>query len=378
MKVPTHALSAVVLSSFFVISGALSCEAQTLHAAVLASVVKIGVISSLDPIGAVWSSSANLGLNQAAKEINDRGGIQGKKIILVFEDDRFDPKQALAAYQKLVDVDQVDFIIGPQFEQTLTPVIPLAARDHRLLITTIGSTPLNSSPFPLVIHSVPPDKLAGKCLADVIRADHRRRVVFVMPQEAYSQTLAGFVKHYLGAVDSEQIDYLSETDDYKPLLLKVRQKKADALVIFFVTPEAAINIYRKMRELELMLPVYSNEVLHNSQILIEQAGSLAAGTVYCGTPFDERNGAFKNFMRALPQRPHLPLYAVVAYDTLNWLAALIEKHGTDQSAVQRAIFSQAYQGLLTTYTFDDLGDLSYTDFVAYEVTRGGFRIREGG
>jgi branched-chain amino acid transport system substrate-binding protein len=334
--------------------------------------IKIGVISSLDAIGASWSTSANLGLREAASEINQRGGVNGRKLELIFEDDRFDPKRAVSAYRSLRS-REVEIFIGPQFEQTLSPVIPIAAREGSLVVTTIASTPLNKEPASAVIHSVPTDRLAARCLADAIKRDGRKRVAFIMPQESYSQTFATFVKESLDGIALQQIDYVPERPDYNALILRTRQLRPDAVVFFFVTAEAAIEVFRRLEALDVDVPVYSNEVLHESKAFLEQAAPRAFGTRYCGINFNADKAEIRAFLRSLPERPILPLYSVIAYDTLHWLARALEESGGEVPSLRKAVSKVAHKGLLTEYSFDPLGDLQYDDFTVFEVTSGGFR-----
>ena len=74
--------------------------------------IKIGANLELTGNSASYGTSAKNGIEMAVKEINDAGGLLGKKIEVSYADNRSEATEAANAMQKLLD-DQVDFIVGP-------------------------------------------------------------------------------------------------------------------------------------------------------------------------------------------------------------------------------------------------------------------------
>jgi len=70
-------------------------------------IIKIGGIGPLTGSASTYGNSAKEGASLLIKEINDAGGINGKKIELIFEDDGATPDGAMQAFNKLVDKDSV-------------------------------------------------------------------------------------------------------------------------------------------------------------------------------------------------------------------------------------------------------------------------------
>jgi branched-chain amino acid transport system substrate-binding protein len=357
----------VGIAAFIIFNAAVPAQAQKEN-----QPVKIGVITSLDPVVAPWSDSANICLRQAAAEINKAGGIKKRRLELIFEDDRFLPKNALSAYHKLRNIDKVDFIIGPQFDQTMAAVSHLANKDKQLLISTIGTNPVNKEQYGYIIHAYPPDKFAGQALARRIIEDRRRKVAFIVPEESYSQNFANFVLDNLLDVEYQWFSYKPEIEDYKPLLLKAKYYRPDALIFLFLLPDTAAHIYRKMRELDIRLPIYTSETLHAHKQFLKEAGHLAEPTIYYIVDFDEKNPEIQALLDSLPEKPTLPLYCIVAYDTLHWLAELIKENGTNNETVKNAIYKMKYKGLFTTYEFDQYGDFPTSHWVSWRVTSKGY------
>lgn len=97
--------------------------------------IKIGAVISLTGFAAPWGEYAKNGMELAVKQINDTGGIQGKKVELIIEDDHTEGKDAVSAYNKLVSLNKVQGVIGGVFDFTAQPLIPLAQSNNLAFIS---------------------------------------------------------------------------------------------------------------------------------------------------------------------------------------------------------------------------------------------------
>jgi branched-chain amino acid transport system substrate-binding protein len=96
--------------------------------------IKIGAVISLTGFAAPWGEYSKNGIDLAVKNINEKGGIDGRNVEVVIEDDHTDAKDSVTAYNKLVNVDHVDGVIGSIFDFTSQPLIPLAASNKTTLL----------------------------------------------------------------------------------------------------------------------------------------------------------------------------------------------------------------------------------------------------
>ena len=101
---------------------------------------KIGAVLSLSGPAAAFGQTTANALELAAEEINANGGINGKHIELIIEDDATDGKKSAAAFTKLVTVDNVDAVIGGTFDFNYNAIAPLAEQYETVLITTQKSS----------------------------------------------------------------------------------------------------------------------------------------------------------------------------------------------------------------------------------------------
>src|SRR5215469_7413525 len=102
-----------------------------------ADTVKIGVITSLTGSQAAFGEAHKHGYEIALDEINNKGGIGGKKIELNFYDDQSKPDQAVQGVSKLVDQDEVPMIVGSYSSESTKAIIPaVTQRQVPLIIPT--------------------------------------------------------------------------------------------------------------------------------------------------------------------------------------------------------------------------------------------------
>lgn len=97
--------------------------------------IRIGAVVSLTGFAAPWGEYAKNGMELAVKSINNNGGINGRKIELIIEDDHTEGKDAVSAYNKLVSLDKVQGVIGGVFDFTAQPLIPLAQSNNLAFIS---------------------------------------------------------------------------------------------------------------------------------------------------------------------------------------------------------------------------------------------------
>jgi urea transport system substrate-binding protein len=86
--------------------------------------IKVGAVLPFSGGVELYGRQAKLGLDLAAKDINARGGILGRPVELVYEDDKTDPAAAVAATRKLVERDGVIAVVGPITSRNLDAMAP--------------------------------------------------------------------------------------------------------------------------------------------------------------------------------------------------------------------------------------------------------------
>ena len=107
---------------------------------------RIGVMESLTGPGETYGTVANQAKQLAVEEINAAGGVNGRMIELVVEDSKCSAQDAITAYNKLTDVDEVKIILGTSCSGAMLGAAPLAEEDGTILFSGLRQT-LTSQPL---------------------------------------------------------------------------------------------------------------------------------------------------------------------------------------------------------------------------------------
>lgn len=218
---------------------------------VTADTVKIGGYGALTGPYYLYGKLVMNGAEVVFNEVNKAGGIHGRKLQLVREDDRCDPATGIAAAKKLVHQHQVFMIHGggcsnsaiavrPEFEGAKIPWVVFAAVADEVTVPTspyIFSTALAAS---IESHAQLEFALShgGKKIAVISQRDAWGRA-------RYNPLQAAFKKKSLTPVADEEMT--PDANDATPQVLRLRQAGADAVIILLYPKPAAILMRDAMK-----------------------------------------------------------------------------------------------------------------------------------
>ena len=100
--------------------------------------IRIGVVTPLSGTYAGIGQQVKWGLDLAAAQINAAGGVMGRKLELIFEDEEANPAVATQKAEKLFQVNKVDFLTGTVNSGSTLAVGQVAERNNRLMATTVS------------------------------------------------------------------------------------------------------------------------------------------------------------------------------------------------------------------------------------------------
>lgn len=103
--------------------------------------ILIGFINHLTGDAAVYGQSMKKGTEVALKEINAAGGINGQEVKVIFEDDKLDSNQAIAAANKLIQQDKVSVIMGSGSSSLSLAIAPIIQEAGALQISSVSTNP---------------------------------------------------------------------------------------------------------------------------------------------------------------------------------------------------------------------------------------------
>lgn len=202
--------------------------------------IKIGASISLTGVAADFGQMSKKAMELAVEEINAKGGVEGRKVELYIEDDQTDPKSAVSAYRKLVDVQKTEAVIGGIFDFTAQPIFPLAEKDKVTFISPVnfvidGSFEMN--PYSFVMY--PGFDQVVSELDSVIASKNIKTLGMIRFESGFGESIQNTLKGIMGKQNGQ---FVLETykaigsSDFRTNILKLtdsklKDKKLDAVFL---------------------------------------------------------------------------------------------------------------------------------------------------
>ena len=203
-----------------------------------ASVIKIGSISALTGVGVAIGDEEHKGAQLAVEEINASGGVLGHPLELIAEDVSLDKlKTAPTVAEKLISVDKVVAIVGPQWDELAFPILPIIEKAHVPTIGPDSSPKLQEAEIHSYFFSTWYDNRVG--IRELLRFAQKkgiRTLAIIKPVGAgFWQYTADIMKSEAPAYNVKIIDEVDMGNplsvDFKTPLVKIKQENPDAIFI---------------------------------------------------------------------------------------------------------------------------------------------------
>jgi len=339
------------------------------------NVIRIGaagpMTGSQSKMGIDLKNAAEL----AVAEWNEKGGVLGKKIVLVPGDDQADPKQAVAIANKYVNQKTVA-IVG---HWNSNCSINAASYYHNAKIVMIS--PASTNPrltlqgYTTVFRVCGTDDQQGSVAAAfVLKSLKAKRVAVVHDKTTYGQGLADYFKKVVEEkVQVVFYDGITTGDpDYKSVLSSIRQAKPDVYFFGGVYPEAG-RLARQAKEVGLDVPMVTGDGVYDPTF-INIAGKAAEGTYVSFGREPAGLASASSFIEKYKLKYGEPgPYSIYAYDAANIILTAIQQTGTtDGTKVAEYISKTTFHGAFGDISFDKNGDVTKAPYVIWQVKGGKF------
>lgn len=333
-----------------------------------ADTIKVGANLEMTGGSASYGISSKNAIELAFKEINEKGGINGKQLELVVADNKSEAAEATNAMQKLVSQDNVVAVIGPNLSSS---VIAASAINNSTKVLDIA--PMATNPYVTV------DQASGKtkdfnyrtCFIDPFQGTVMAKfataelgvgnaAVLIDNSSDYAKGLAQFFKENFvkegGAVTAEE-SYLQKDTDFKATLTKIKATNPDFLYVPGYYQEVGL-IVKQARELGMNMPIAGGDGWDSAK-MPEIAGAAALNNTYFSSLYspEDSSDINKNFVaayeKAYGQKPDV--FAALSYDSALLVAEAIKNAGsTEPAKISEAMAKiNGFSGVSGSVTFDD-------------------------
>jgi branched-chain amino acid transport system substrate-binding protein len=300
----------------------------------------------------------------AVDDANAHGGVNGRRVVGIVEDNKGDATIGLSVAHKLIDVDKVDALwVGPTPPALAT--LPITEAAHILILSAAQAPKLSQSPWGS--SASPPADKAGIAFADFAIAKKAARIATLAEDnDSIAISMAAF-KATLGKAGIESIaaeTFRPGSQDFTGQLTKIRAARPDLLLVFSLAAPAYGYALKQMEQLNFR-PQYVLTWFAVTDPQVRQiAGDAANGAYFIRLPVDPDWNA-----RVFKPRTGYDVDAsgATAYDSIAiYLTARAAAQTDDREKIRDAMFNfKGYQGALGQWGFNGTG----VSQVKYEAAR---------
>jgi branched-chain amino acid transport system substrate-binding protein len=245
--------------------------------------IRIGMWTPLSGPVALLGQSARDAVRLWAKEVNDKGGIHGRKINFISYDDAGSPQEAQTVIRRLIDQDQVFMLISGSVSGSTLPVRQTITREKVPFVSSISSNVNLMKPFSRYIFRIyaNEDSQALGMVDWMMEHEKLKRPAIIYNSNDYG--VGGFQifqerlkeKYKISPAAAER--YNPGDQDFSAQLLRIKGADPDGLLIYAFAQEAGI-IVRQAKELGIGAKLFGGGGT-STPLLQRGAGQAAAGFV---------------------------------------------------------------------------------------------------
>ncbi|WJR81763.1 ABC transporter substrate-binding protein [Bradyrhizobium sp. NP1] len=334
----------------------------------LAQTIKIGVNEPLTgPFAASGTYIVN-GAKIAADQINANGGVLGKKIELVIEDNKSNPTEAAAVAEKLITRDKVPVMMGA-WGSTLTLAVMPKLQEYGvpMVVEVSSSDKITTSGNPYVFRISLPSSVEAEGIKDVLPKLKMAKADFLVINNDWGRGAAVDYSNVLKEVGVKTgvVETMDPTaQDMSAQLSKIKSTDSDTIIVTAAVEQLTLML-KQAAALDLKKQILTTGSSQNPDQLIDQAGAAANGSLHVATfapwfPQTMPDPKAADYFLGEWKRRGYDAAGVTesfrGYEGIRTIAAAVEKAGkAEPEAIKAAMWKVDYIGLNGRIKFDKQG-----------------------
>lgn len=329
-----------------------------------AETIKVGSLFELTGAVSAYGNAEANAVKLAVDEINEAGGIDGKKIELVEYDNKSDEQETASAGTKLATQDNVLVVVGPATSGLTKATIPSMTRAGVPIVSPSATDDTvtvdeNGDVQPYAFRVAFQDSFQGVTLAQFAQKDLGAQKAIILGDNS-SDYAIGLAKNFKDTFEGEIVDEVNFTDadsDFSAVLTKIKSMDFDVLFVPGYYEQGGL-IIKQAREMGLTQPILGPDGFGN-ETLIELAGADNVSDVYYSAHFsaDSENENVQSFLKNFEEASgeSADMFSALAYDTMYLVRDAIDaadEHSAE--AVTKALENITdFKGITGTFSFDE-------------------------
>ena len=338
-----------------------------IHAAAQ-DVIKIGVTQPLTGAFAASGNYVAQGAKIAEDHVNKAGGVLGKKIQLIIEDNKSNPTEAVGTAEKLIARDKVPVLMGAWSSTLTLAVMPkLMEYGVPMLVETSSSGKITTSGNPWIFRISPTSAMEAKSFASMVKKMGIKKADFLSTNNDFG---LGAAKEYSTMLKGQgvQIGAMETMDpkatDFSAQLAKIKASGSDTLFVTTAVEQITL-ILRQAKEQQVKARIITTGGSNSPDQLIQQAGDAAEGSLHLVffTPWFPEAVKYpelaKGFVSEWNARKHHVgglTEGFRGYDGIMTIVAAIKAAGkAEPAAIQQALWGVKVKGINGDIAFNKEG-----------------------
>lgn len=357
-------LSGLLLLSIFLTSAGCLKNKRTASTSNNGNTIKIGIYGDLTGQTSSFGQSTKNGVDLATAEINSAGGINGKNLEIIFEDDQGRPEQAKTVVSKLINQDKVQAVIGEAASTNTLAAAPVAQEARIPMISHASTNEQITQVGDYIFRVCFIDAFQGAVMAKFAANNLNAKTAAIIGDvnSTYSKGLTQVFEQEFaklgGKIVSNQ-SYTQNDPDFKGQLTTVRAINPDVIYIPGYYGQVGI-IAKQARELGMNMPLLGGDGWDSPELW--KLGGAALKNTFISNHYASDNPApeVQNFVKAYKAKYEAEpdSMAVLAYDAVKFLADSIRRAGGADSQKLREAIAQTkdFPGVTGKITINDKRD----------------------
>jgi branched-chain amino acid transport system substrate-binding protein len=348
------------------------------------SEILIGEFGAMTGATATFGQSTDKGITMAVQEINAAGGVLGKQVKMVSEDDQGNPEEAQTVVTKLINKDRVSAILGEVASSNSLAAAPVCQQSGIPMVTPASTNPKVTQVGNYIFRICFIDPFQGKVMAKFAFNSLKVKKVAILRDinSDYSVGLANFFKQNFEAMGGEitsDESYSQNDKDFSAQLTSIKSKNPEAVFVPGYYTEVGL-IARQARTLGISVPLLGGDGW-DSDKLWEIGGDALNGCFFSNHySVDDPSPAIQNFVTAFKAKYNgetPDAMSALGYDVAKVLIDAIRRANSDNPDSIRMALSTTkdFAGVTGTITLDSNRD-AVKPAVVLEVKDGKFAFKE--
>lgn len=338
--------------------------------------IKIGAVVSLTGPGAGLGQPERNGMLLAEKDVNDKGGVQGRLIKVLVEDDGSKADNAKNKAEQLIFDEKVVTILGPSLTASTGAVSAMTNNEGMAELALTGLGPKIELSYKSLFHLLPPQELNARAMLEYATKALNSKKIGVLHDTGYGQVVTNSLNALKGHYGVEFVaveKFEVGATDTSAQAAKVRAANPDVVFIIATSPVP----FRNARQVRISQPIVS-AIGSSSYDYVRGMGEFADDVVFPEfvigeDPLPHQVEFVKKYQQAYNSLPKN--YEAAGWDAVHIIAKAVETAGPNAKREEIAnAIRGPYAGVLAAYNFevDDMTGIQLSSYVYSKLVKGAF------